>query len=195
MRKMLFLWAALLCSAALGADGVPVGQPFDLPFLVGGKPTTAKALVVETGQPAKLMHVFYADGGVLKTALYNLTRTDTPQPNPNPNPNPQPDPQPNPVVKPAAIYLVYESGDSSPGQAAVRADKAWKDYLTARGVRWMVFDDEDGENYFPQTVAQARKQGLPAVAIVYDTGPPTVVAAPTTPAAMKALCEKYGGKP
>lgn len=200
MRSRIILLIFLLLTSALyGADGIPVGTSFPVPIaLDGGTATTGKALVLDAAGADKPLHVFYVGkDGALTELVYAIKRQDGPAPNPqpNPHPNPQPNPQPNPTPTPKAayLYLIHETADATPQFNLVQMDTKWKERATSLKIRWVIVDDDNAEKTLPNSVALARKKGLPAVVWLDGQGLATAESCPKTPADMLALVEKLGG--
>lgn len=190
MKRFCLFLAALLVSAGLhaGEPGIPTGVYFALPVVnSAGKTVKAKACI----DAAHVLHVYYVEGDDVGMLDYAITRNSGPTP-PNP-PNPPDPPNPPTPSTVSYIYVIRESADLTPAVAAVELDKVWKDACDARGIRWAIFDPDEGKKRLPTVTAKAIAAGLPAVAVLDKNNAATIEPLPKTPIGMMDLLRKYGG--
>lgn len=182
--------------AARAADGIRTAQTFELPYSVGGKSVFAEAILEADGS---LRLTFpSADGLRVGRAWYKITRQDVgpkPDPKPDPKPEPQPDPKPEPVKRVTDLYVVWETGDAGPREAAIRSSQAWKTEAEKLKMKWGQ-GDFDNLSKLPSfaAVVAAAKGKLPCVVLVDEAGVARAEPLPKTPADMLTLVKKAGGK-
>lgn len=76
------------------------------------------------------------------------------------------EPPPPPPTKAVYLWLVHESGDSTPEMATVRDNKTWKDAADKAGLDWLTVDDDELVKLEPAIAKAARERGLPAVLLL-----------------------------
>lgn len=104
-------------------------------------------------------------------------------------PGPTPDPTPGEA---SCVYLIHESADGSQVLTDLKADATWKQAIEAKGVRWMIADDDAAEAGLPNVVAIARRQGLPAIVWVDKNGVGKSRPCPLNAADMLVLMREIG---
>jgi hypothetical protein len=139
------------------------------------------------------------DAGRVWVAMPLMGSTPSPDPDPAPTPSPAPEPQPDGKTKPkpgkvAYCYLIYETATASPEIAAIKDAKAWKDSLTAAGIKPEVLDIDQADKVYPHCSMRARAKGLPAIVTVGADGSASAVGVPATPEAMLTFAKSIGGK-
>lgn len=173
---------------AVAGDGIPSDVGFKIPFHVSDQAAPARAVVAIDAAGVATMRINYLAGDEIQEVLYTITRKDGPGPQPQPQPNPQPSPN-----RIAYAYLILETGDLTPQVASVKDAKAWRDAATSHGIKFMVFDKDQGAKAFPNATDKAIKAGLPAIVLLDSSGVATVEKLPATADAMTALINRYGG--
>lgn len=109
-------------------------------------------------------------------------------------PIPPPPPPPPPINKAAFLYIIHESKDDTPIQAAVWNSKLLADTVKSLDMQMGTYDQDQGVKVYPNATKRAQAKGLPAAVFLDKAGAVIAVEAlPVTVDAMVALTRKHGG--